>query len=84
MSLKTVEQEWNHFADHCFAKDVSYLQRTEMKKAFFAGAFVVVCMCEEIGQPHISEQDGADHLDAVMNECRNFYKDLLKKHGERN
>lgn len=84
MSLKSVEQEWDHFSSHCFANNVSDLQKTEMKKAFFAGAFVVVCMCEEIGQPHVSEQDGANHLDNVMKECRKFYSDLLRKHGERN
>jgi len=76
--MKTIQQEWELFAKSVFgAEDVSKVQYTEMKKAFFAGATAMFAMVQETGDPSVTEDQGAAHLDALQDEVVAFMRSVI-------
>lgn len=65
-------------------KQVAENQKDEMRKAFFAGAWMMQRATEEIGEPHISEAQGMQWLTDRANECKAFSRALLREYSERN
>ena len=59
-------------------------QVAETKKAFFAGAWAIVAAAEEIGQPHITEDEGVAYLEARLEECRQFKERIMDEYAKRN
>ena len=59
-------------------------QKEEMRKAFFAGAWTVHSATAEIGEPHVSEAQGVAYLERIAAECKQFSRDLLREHAEKN
>lgn len=74
MALRSIEEEWNDFAQQVFrGRPIGHVQHVEMKKAFFAGAFVVHCMMREIGEPHVSEAAALVHLEKIGKEFDRYF-----------
>ena len=85
MALKSIEQEWLGFAKMVFAKSKpSELQTTEMKKAFFAGAWAMFCATQEIGEPHVTESEALAFLDARKAECEEFKRRIIAEYAKTN
>lgn len=85
MALNSIEKEWEGFAAMAFSKcSPSPTQIAEMKKAFFAGAWAMFSALEEIGEPHISEDEGVAYLEARRAECVEFKHRLLAEYAETN
>jgi len=85
MALKSIQDEWDGFSQMVFANmKPAPTQVTEMKKAFFAGAWALFCALEEIGEPHISEAEGEAFLEARRAECLAFKKQLMREYAEQN
>lgn len=85
MALKSIEAEWEGFAKMVFAKmKPSKTQYVEMRKAFFAGAWALFNMTEEIGEPSVSEQQAVDHLESIRTECLAYRAQLITEYRERN
>jgi len=83
--LKSIEEEWLGFAAMVIPQLSQHsVQYKEMKKAFFAGAWSVQAAVVEIGEPHISEEEGCEHLDRLAAECREFKSQIMREYGERN
>ena len=83
--LKSIEEEWQGFAKMVFGKsDVSTVQYGEMRKAFYAGAYVVVTALNRIGEPDVTEDEGVEYFENRDEECQQFYKDMIKEYSERN
>lgn len=59
-------------------------QRDEMRKAFFAGAWTVQCAMEEIGTPAVPEAEGVAYFERIGEECKQFSRNLLREHAEKN
>ena len=85
MALKSIEEEWKEFSAFVFrGKEISSRQRSEMKKAFFAGANVVSYMMQEIGDDSVPEDIGVAHIESIIEECDQFYKTMISQHAHRN
>lgn len=57
--LKSIEEEWAGFSAMVMTNiDPQSVQYKEMKKAFFAGAWSLHNAVVEIGEPHVSEEEG--------------------------
>ena len=85
MALKSIETEWKGFSEMVFKNiNPSSNQTEEMKKAFFAGAWVILCAMREIGKPHISEDAGVAYMEARHQEGLAFFKKLMKDYAELN
>ncbi len=83
--LKSIEEEWLGFAAMVIPTlTKQHVQYQEMKKAFYAGAWAIQAAIAEIGEPHISEEEGCAHLDRLAAECREFQSQMMRKYGERN
>lgn len=78
--MKTIQQEWELFAKSIFRRQkISETQRTEMRKAFFAGATAMLAMVQETGEPEVSEDEGVAHLDALHDELLAFMQSTFDK-----
>lgn len=83
--MKTIEEQWQGFSAMVFRKTpATEVQRTEMKKAFFAGAWSLFCAVEEIGEPHVSEDEGHAFLEKWRDECLAFKKQMMAEYAEMN
>lgn len=76
MLRETVEQMWQSFWDAVKEPGMPDIQRTEMRRAFFAGCWGMLQKCKGLGDPSISEDEGADYLEALEKEMQGFYRDL--------
>lgn len=84
-SLKSIEEQWQGFSEMVFRKTpAGEVQRKEMKKAFFAGAWALFCALEEIGEPHVSEAEAEAFLEARRAECLAFKKQMIREYAETN
>lgn len=83
--MKSIAEQWQGFSEMIFRKTpASSVQRAEMRKAFYAGAWSLFCAMEEIGMPHISEDEGMEFLDKWKVECDAFKKQLMREYSESN
>lgn len=81
--LKSIEDEWNEFAAMVFSNiDPSPVQVEEMKRAFFGGAWAILCAVRRIGEPDVSEDAGIQYLEDRRQEGFQFYKKLIKQYSE--
>lgn len=85
MSLKSIEDEWNGFSQMVFRNvNPSPVQVEEMKRAFFGGAWAILCALKRIGEPDISEEEGIQYFEDREQEGQQFYRDLIKRYAEGN
>lgn len=83
--MKTIQQEWAGFSAMIFDKvNPAPGQVEEMRKAFFAGAWSMLCAIERIGEPDITEDEGIEYLEARKQEGKKFYQDLIRNYSEGN
>lgn len=83
--LKSIEDEWVGFSGMIFAKtNPSPVQVSEMKRAFFAGAWSMLCAVKRIGEPDISEEEGIQYLEDRQSEGQQFYRELITHYAEGN
>lgn len=69
----TMANEWRSFArailDPIAAGDV---QRQEMRRSFYAGAWSLMCILERIGDDDISEDVGTSWIESIKREIKDF------------
>lgn len=83
--LKSIEEEWLRFSAIVIPTlTQQHVQYREMKKAFFSGAWVVVNAAREIGEPHISEDEGVRYLNSILAECEELTSKMMREYGESN
>jgi hypothetical protein len=83
--LKSIEEEWDGFAAMVIPTLTKHqVQYIEMKKAFFAGAWSLHMAVVEIGEPHVSEQEGCEFLSKITTEISEFKSQMMRDYGERN
>lgn len=84
MALKTIEEEWRGFWGMVAPADPSPVQVEECRRAFYAGACAMLAGMREIGEPHISEQQGEAWYRDRQRELDDWYRDLITTHARRN
>lgn len=71
---ETIQQMWESFWDQVKEPGMPDIQRTEMRRAFFAGCFAVLCKCRDLGEDDAVDVDaGADYLERLFTELQFFY-----------
>jgi hypothetical protein len=84
MALKSIAEEWKGYWKMVAPIRPAVNQAAETKQAFFAGAWALFTALEEIGEPHISETQGEQFLEARRAEMLAFKKQIMAKYCERN
>ena len=83
--MNSIEHEWQGFSKMVFHNtEPSSTQTAEMRKAFFAGAWAMFSMTEEIGCDHVTEEQGFAFLEARKAECLAFRDQLMREYSEQN
>lgn len=82
-ALRSLEQQWEEFASKVFAGfEPSRVQREEMRRAFYAGTWSLLCTLKDIAHPSISEQQALEHMNSIRVDCHEFKDRLLREHGK--
>jgi hypothetical protein len=68
----TVKASWESFEEAVMPPDAGRVQRQEMRRAFYAGAWAVLCTVREVGEESVSEADGVATLEAIKAELQAF------------
>ena len=85
MALKSIEQEWQGLSEMVFRSTrPGMTQICEMQKAFFAGAWAMFTAVEEIGEDHITEEQGFAFLESRKRECLEFREQIMREYSEQN
>lgn len=84
MELQSIEECWHEFANMVLPPNVSNLQREEMKKSFYAGAWSMFSMFDRVGQPDISEAAAVVWLGERRQEAIDYANKVMADYGERN
>lgn len=75
--MKTIAQHWEDFALAVLPHDVSEIQRTEMRRAFYAGFYGALMACYEIAADSEESDDvGVDMLQQLVDESMLFAADI--------
>lgn len=83
--LRSIEEEWKEYTAKIFSgMKVSQVQYEETKKAFFAGAFIMLNQLQTIGTDKISEDEGVVHLENLKREIEHFFRSLVHNHARKN
>jgi phosphopantetheinyl transferase (holo-ACP synthase) len=83
MSLRSVEQQWEGFAAKVFTGfEPSKVQRDEMRAAFYAGVWSLLCTIKTLANPSIAKSQAIDHLESISVECQDFMNQLLSDHAQ--
>lgn len=70
--MNTVQEQWDYFASMVVPKDAPDIQRTEMKRAFYAGAEAMMRINFAVGVDEISVEAGMQIFVGCEEECRRF------------
>lgn len=85
MALNSIEKEFEGFAAMVFRKMTPAVnQREEMQKAFFAGDWAMLTAFREIGEPHVSEEEGVAYMEARWQEAMAFKARILAEYASTN
>ena len=73
-----MEKEWETFLAMIFkGQNLSEIQIKEMRKSFYAGAFVVICSMKQINDT-VSEDEAINYFESIYKECLVFYNQLMQ------
>lgn len=70
----SVEMLWLRFWSRVAPAGCSDAQRSDMRKAFYAGAVALLAVLERIGDDDVSEDAGAQWLEALRLEVRTVFR----------
>lgn len=82
--FKSIEAEWQGFEGTVLDKDAPRIQREEMRMAFFAGAWVVVCQAKRMGLPDVPEEVATLQLIELQRECEEFKLEYMRRYAAKN
>lgn len=69
---KLIGKSWKGFADVVLSARTPEAQRTDMRRAFFAGSQALLDVYKRIGEDDISEEDGVEILNGIHEELIAF------------
>ena len=70
---------WGTFAAAVLPPEASDVQRREMEKAFYAGAWLALCQFEASGMPDVPVKTAIEHMLSLKGECIAFKTRLLRQ-----
>jgi hypothetical protein len=76
--MNTIAEKWEKFRGKVIPKEAEESQISDMKMAFYAGAFSFLTMQKEvIGSSDISEDAGIALLESWQQEINDYFKRVL-------
>jgi hypothetical protein len=69
---KRVEKQWLEFERTVMPKNAPPIQRQEMKRAFYSGAFMLLQHLKHGIEEDTTDDEGVDILESIEQECVDF------------
>lgn len=82
--LTTIQQEWEAFEKTVLPANAPVVQRTEMRMAFFSGAWLIITRIDRLAEPDISEEDACQELDSLKRQIVGFKTEYMRHYAEGN
>lgn len=77
----SVGASWTSF-EEALLKGAPEIQRTEMRRAFYGGAFSILAIClTVVGDPDVPDEDSVKLLDRLHKECMAFARRVREGKG---
>lgn len=74
--MNTIQSQWETFAAAVLPQEAPEVQRSEMRRAFYAGSYGMLCqMTGPVAE--VSEEAGCAMIDGYVKECEQFKLDVL-------
>lgn len=77
---KKLQQGWQSFSDMVMPKNAPPVQVKEMRRAFYAGAGIMLNITKQLGDEEISEDAGVRALEGLEQEIKEFLALVGKKY----
>lgn len=71
-------KSWESFVRAVMPRNAPAVQRQEMRRAFYAGAWAMLCAFREIGEDSVSEDEGVAVMERLKTEVETFYGQVRK------
>jgi hypothetical protein len=69
----TVAAQWEEYRKKSIPRNAPQIQIQEMRRSFYMGAYMILMeMAQQLGNEEITEQEGAESLEEIKNECEQF------------
>ncbi|MEH2029827.1 MAG: hypothetical protein V7K67_09145 [Nostoc sp.] len=78
--MNTLEQEWLNYASKVLPKGCPPVQKQETRRAYYAGIWTLLQMVKELGDDEVSEEQGAQELEKLEEECVSFMSQVGSKY----
>lgn len=76
--LRTIKEEWTDFVRKSYeGVPIGNTQYDEVRRAFYAGALVMLLNVNRIGEDDVSEDAGVDYLETVHAELNQFFERVV-------
>lgn len=75
----SISEVWEEFDRTCLLDKASDIQRTEMRKVFYAGALSILEMQLELSRKDLTDDVMALFLESWLEECAIFFLELTKQ-----
>lgn len=75
---KTIRDEWLDFEDKVIPRDAPWVQRKEMKRAYYAGAWTMLMLSKELGDDKYTEESAVKILEKYESELKAFTAQVAK------
>ena len=77
--MKLIEKCWRSYAEHMLPTGASAVQKQETRRAFYAGAGMLLeLLTNAVGPDDVSEDAGMEIMQAVHDEMRAFLRDVTE------
>lgn len=74
--MRSVKDEWQEYALAVIPVDAPREQRTEMRRAFYAGMIAAIFLLDEASADGINVDEGVQHLTRIKDELMQFNEDV--------
>jgi hypothetical protein len=68
----TIASQWQSYEAQALPRDCSAIQLQETRRAFHAGVASVLAFMAQISNEEITEEEGSDIIEELMQESRDF------------
>ena len=69
-----LQEAWEDYRDRVVPKDPAAGQVTETRRAFYAGAWAVLCEVKRLGADEVTEDEGVAALAAMVEHGERFFE----------
>ena len=76
--MNTIQQHWESYAAEVIPADAGATQRTECRRAFYAGAHAMLGTFWGLGSMDVSEDAGVAVIEGLYQEAQAFAGDVLQ------